>query len=425
MSIKKVGAKGVYQCDFYPAPGAPRVRQSLHTTDKGEAQRAEARLKLELEQKVKHREEGGITLAEAFKHTWRVRDDWRSSKSPDSINKIYAVVSKELGEDTCLSKLSDEVVTAYGEGLIDSGLSASTVNKRLSMINVLFEEAIKAKKYQGIKPDVDHYKVKNGRRRLISTQEESMMIALLREYNTDNSRTVADLIIVLADTGARISEGLNILPSNIYRDDMAVLLRDTKNGSDRIVPLTERALEVLLRRSHSVPMFHPLNPKSADYYWDKMREKAGLAGETEFVIHALRHTFGSTLANAGVDAFRIKQVMGHKSMQSTERYVKVSTASLTGLADIMAKRTTKVSPKVCLKDEEEVVLGYGSGTQSPKVTMTYGVGNSFPFRPAMDFPHGRRPIHIPAITMGYTSVNYKETDGETEGLPKSLPKSIP
>ena len=120
---------------------------------------------------------------------------------------------------------------------------------------------------------------------------------------------------------------------NINKDAKAVLILDTKNGDDRIVPLTERALEVLLRRN-STPMFHPLTPRAADYYWREARRKAGLAGEKEFVIHALRHTFASTLANAGVDAFRIQKVMGHKSIKTTEKYVKVSIKAVEGLSGV-------------------------------------------------------------------------------------------
>ena len=356
MSIKKMGARGIYWCSFYPAPGAPRVRQSLHTSDKAEAQRAEARLKLEYEEKAKRVGEG-ITLGEAFKHAMRVRDSWRSAKRVDEIHQIYSLVVSYFGENATLSSLTDEAVIKYGEYLFDRGLAGGTINTRLSLINVMFESAIKYKKFDGRKPVFERYKVGANRRRLVTPQEEALMVSLLQAHGTQAADAMADLVMVLGDTGMRLSEGLGVVPDNINKEASVVLIRQTKNGEDRIIPLTERALGILIKRAHASPMFHTLTVNAADALWTKMRKKMGLADENEFVIHALRHTFASTLANAGVDAFRIQKVMGHKTITTTQKYVKVSSASLTGLSDIMAKRTVEVSPKVSPKGVQKTTLG--------------------------------------------------------------------
>ncbi len=63
--------------------------------------------------------------------------------------------------------------------------------------------------------------------------------------------------------------------------------------------------------------------------------------EPEFVMHAFRHTYGSTLANARTDAFRLQKVMGHKSIVTTQGYIKVSMATLEGLADVMEMRNSE------------------------------------------------------------------------------------
>lgn len=41
-------------------------------------------------------------------------------------------------------------------------------------------------------------------------------------------------------------------------------------------------------------------------------------------FHDLRHTVGSLLGDAGVSAFKIKALLGHKSIQTTQRYVNLS-----------------------------------------------------------------------------------------------------
>jgi len=41
----------------------------------------------------------------------------------------------------------------------------------------------------------------------------------------------------------------------------------------------------------------------------------------EFVLHSLRHTFGTRLGEAGADAFTIMRIMGHSSITVSKRYV--------------------------------------------------------------------------------------------------------
>ena len=41
----------------------------------------------------------------------------------------------------------------------------------------------------------------------------------------------------------------------------------------------------------------------------------------DFVIHSLRHTFGTRLGEAGADAFTIMRAMGHSSVTVSQKYV--------------------------------------------------------------------------------------------------------
>jgi integrase len=329
----------IYWCD-YRTPDGKRIRQSLRTADEKEAKTLEAKLIAQIEGKSDRKYLPGITLKDAYTNALRRRDEWRSAKSPESITKVNGYVVKHFGENRTLESLDEETLVSYGEDLIKAGLSASTVNKRLSHINVLFEEATAAKKYHGTIPRVSRYKPNSGRRRVITPDEEERVLSLLWSKGTALTHAMADLVIVLADTGCRLSEALRITPNRVYREERAVLLKDTKNGEDRVVPLTERAYEVLVRRNTS-PMFAPLNVNNVEHIWAQVRKQMGLEGDLEFVMHAFRHTYASTLANAGVDSFRLQKVMGHKSIQSTQRYIKISLSALMGLPKIIEERIGK------------------------------------------------------------------------------------
>lgn len=340
--IKLRTCNGNYSCDFR-TPEGKRVRLSLHTTDRREAKKLEAKLIREAKAKAHQREEN-ITLSQAFHHALRVRDEWRSAKQLDSIRRVYKSVEAHFGANCPLSEISEEDILKMGEKLMHKGNTPSTVNKRLSMLSVLFSEAIRWKKHAGEKPRMVRYKVRNARRRTITPEEEATAIALCIKDSPYES-AMADLIVVLADTGLRLSEALGIQPEHINVEAEAVMVVDTKSGDDRVVPLTRRTLAILQRRN-TAPVFQPLNAYAVSHIWRRIRKKMGLEHDKEFVLHSFRHTYGSTLANAGIDAFRLQKAMGHKNIQSTQRYIKISASALRGLPRIIEERTSKYERSV-------------------------------------------------------------------------------
>lgn len=331
--LTKKGTKGIYWCDFR-SPSGERIRQSLHTTDEGTAIQAAAKL-LALDGKV----DTSLTIEEAYRHAMRVREQWRSAKQLRGIQLLYDATVRQFGATTRLSQLTDDMLLAYGEQLVANGLTGSTINKRFGIINVLFDEAIKWRKHDGHKPRTVRYKVNPPRQRLITPKEQAQAIAILRAGESPYHQAMADLVTVLADTGMRLSEALKLEPIHLHPQYRAVLVTKTKNGKDRSVPLTQRALDILVNRAKmfSVLMYPLTCPTTCSKLWGKVRNKMGLEHETEFVLHALRHTYGSTLANAGTDAFRIQQVMGHENITTTQGYVKVSMSALNNLPDVIER----------------------------------------------------------------------------------------
>lgn len=101
------------------------------------------------------------------------------------------------------------------------------------------------------------------------------------------------------------------------RIDGHFLLRDTKNGDARLVPIDPR-----IATAARVPM----PPRPVLHYWWSVARKA--CGLEHVHLHDLRHSAASAMINAGVSLADVGAVLGHRSAQSTRRYSHWATARL-------------------------------------------------------------------------------------------------
>lgn len=135
-------------------------------------------------------------------------------------------------------------------------------------------------------------------------------------------------IWMLLYTGARKSNVLAMRWEEIDFTECVWRIPDTKNGEPVIVPLTQRAMDLLYtltRNSEWVfpsptnPVIHYNDPKKA---WNRILERAGIKN---LRIHDIRRTLGSWQSIAGSSLQIIGKSLGHKSSQSTEIYARLST----------------------------------------------------------------------------------------------------
>lgn len=165
----------------------------------------------------------------------------------------------------------------------------------------------------GIRREREH------RIRVISYEEEAAMLdwcdrmgdPLLKAY-----------IIVSLDTGFRQGEVLRIEPRDIV-EGATLWAYDTKGGGNRSITLTNRAIRELSALAEGKPRDAKLFPLNADRLRDRWRQMASdmeLANDKGFIPHAMRHTFCTRLLALGVDIITVKNLAGHASVTTTQRY---------------------------------------------------------------------------------------------------------
>jgi integrase len=157
----------------------------------------------------------------------------------------------------------------------------------------------------------------------------------------------------LTDAGLRVGEAIALeWPQVNLREKpgyVTVRASTAKNSEKRTVDLTPRARAILegisgragrvFRNADGGPLCH----NWLDRQHAEVRELLGFP--EEFVLHSLRHTFGTRLGASGVDVRTIMYLMGHKSLAVAQKYIHPSTDA-TRRAIVRMAEACKVPTKV-------------------------------------------------------------------------------
>lgn len=186
--------------------------------------------------------------------------------------------------------------------------------------------------------------VERPRERVLSPSELSALAAALDGLETEQRFPVA-AIRVAAMTGLRIAEVLGMAWERVNLETGRASL-ETKTGP-RVVPLPAAVLELLERlprRNGNPWVFAGATRKSHITYKRTHRvflEACKAAGLADVRLHDLRRTLATRLAGAGVNAYILRDVLGHASTRMSNRYVRAASDALTDAVERGAALTAE------------------------------------------------------------------------------------
>ena len=142
--------------------------------------------------------------------------------------------------------------------------------------------------------------------------------------------------------GLGISEVLALRTDDIDSQRMVIRVRQGKGSKDRYIMLSPRLLTLLREywRAHRRrkvyqpgPWLFPGNvpgrPITDGAVYEACEEACRAAGLDKHVtVHTLRHSFATHLLEGGTDLRTIQILLGHRSLNTTARYLHVATAAL-------------------------------------------------------------------------------------------------
>ena len=228
-----------------------------------------------------------------------------------------------------IRQVTNQTIGGYVEQDQDNGLKKGAIRTKLralyAFIRFLVDKEI-------LPYEILHKKIRIKPEELLPKAIPAQDIkSLLAEI--DNIRDRA-LILLLLRTGMRIGELLNVTMSDIQLPERKILLYlGEKNYLGRIVYYSEDAEKALkswleIRDPHRRYLFYSRTRQNISYVaaWTVMKkaiEAAGLSGRS-YSLHSLRHTFATDMLNAGLRLEVLQQLLGHRSIEITRRYARMS-----------------------------------------------------------------------------------------------------
>jgi integrase len=224
--------------------------------------------------------------------------------------------------------------------------AGATVNRYLATLSHMFTTAVREWRLIDRNPvrDVSKKKEARGRTRFLSDSERT---ALLTACANSAWAGLCPLVLLAISTGARRGELIRLQWTDVSLDPPSprALVRETKNGESRVLPLVGRSLETLTKlrsREGDRSRFVFPAPSGADrpYEWFDAHWHAALtaAGIEDFRFHDLRHTCASYLASQGASLLEIADVLGHRTMSMVKRYSHLAQGHKVAVIEKMAKQ---------------------------------------------------------------------------------------
>ncbi|MFZ4580490.1 MAG: site-specific integrase [Myxococcota bacterium] len=214
----------------------------------------------------------------------------------------------------------------------------STRNQRLAAIHAFTEHLLRhdptrAGQYSRIL-DIPSKKSKSSTVVYLEPEEVQVLLRM-PDTRTAAGRRDHALLLLLYNTGARVSEAIAVCARDIQTDRPRQVRLHGKGNKDRVCPLWNETAEALMRFPHfgadpDSPIFQsargtPLTRDGVAYILAKYAKTAGkelpTLAHTRVTPHVLRHSCAVALLQAGVDITVIRDYLGHASIATTNRYI--------------------------------------------------------------------------------------------------------
>ena len=276
------------------------------------------------------------TLNEAFA---KFRDTHltqsKHAHTVDNENRRYNKHIAERFGHLPLSKITPMDLEELKTQLLQK-LAPQTVTHILGLIRQVYNKSLDWEIWQGTPPTskLKMPKKDNQRVRYLSRDEAEELLNELRPRSTETGLTGSDqthnMAMLSLHTGMRFAEIAKLRGENINITSGQIRIAESKNFQGRTIFLTKQCKEMFStltlkagelvfpgRKGKTMERISRAFPRAVE----RLGFNEGItATRDKVVFHTLRHTFASWLAIDGTPLYVISQLLGHRSLEMTQRY---------------------------------------------------------------------------------------------------------
>jgi len=232
------------------------------------------------------------------------------------------------------SEVNEQMIRSWLAQLMDEGLSAKSVNRKISSIKTYFKFLIRNNKLTK-NPSIQIQGPKQNKRLPVFIEEVKMDHLFRLEIDTDDFEMVRDRLIMelLYTTGIRRAELIGLKMKDIlYSQNLIKVLG--KRNKERLLPISEdvkkniqtyiglrnkeidqaATQEFLFITKKAKKLYPKLVYRLVNSYLSKV------STQDKKSPHVLRHTFATHMLNNGADLNAVKELLGHASLAATQIY---------------------------------------------------------------------------------------------------------
>jgi len=242
----------------------------------------------------------------------------------NTINNLLKIITEYLNYHGEPQQYLDYLSNRNNKNNPEKKLSSGTLNNHIYGLKVYFDY-LEITQKQHIPLKLLNYKTTLKTIEILTIEEIKLLFSVAK-----NSRERA-VLACLYHLGLRISEAAFLLVEDFDFKENLVLIRKSKTGRQRQVPLSEKATEILTayiqtRPDKGTTLLQGVQGNlTADGIAQILRSIVKKSRITKKVNpHLLRHSIATHLLQSGMELEKVSLFLGHQSIESTQRYTHIT-----------------------------------------------------------------------------------------------------
>ena len=287
--------------------------QSKTFNFKQDAQKWAVIIERELDKGLTGYVDKSVTLGDLLKRYLEEVTPHKKSHDKEAC-RIKALLKRFIS-GVSLSNLNSAIISSYKYSRLPDG--ARTTRYDLVLIRHCLEFArLEWGYYLPTNPVdlVSKPKLNKPRDRRVGKEDIETLMHALRHTKVTYLKP---LILIAIETGLRQGELVKLMWCDVDLDRRLLKVKDTKNGENRVVPMSNKALSILQSLPRLEATVFNTSHSSLQNAWKRLIKRSGLI---DLHFHDLRHEAISRFIERGLTIPEAASISGHKTKSMLLRY---------------------------------------------------------------------------------------------------------